>query len=822
LPDITDEEQLLIQRVSNLEELIDLCTELRFDEPKTELALNIRGFPVGDVIRRELDPLHLENLTYYNHYLRHISNEMGPSVSRSVDTSVKATWRRLCHRTTRNSDTNYGLVVGRIQSGKTAHMLGLSAMFVSNHYDTVIIFSGTIEDLRTQTLERIEGINFPESIIVCPKGDDLTQNQDAQASIAAHLDARRTRNKLIIIIKKNPSQINCIRTLISNSGAGLSRRRVLIIDDECDHASRDRNYAEARERPLMPEEISETNKSIRTLLIELRRSISPTWYIGYTATPFANLLQQEDSSTEDDEYGLSLYPRNFIHCLTQPTNHIDNEYYFLEENDNVKIYDEPTHQNYSNTNFTNLIYLHVTSQLLKQIREINMPHITLVHTDISTQEHEAVINNINQIKNRIIGCDIQVIKRTLLATITRYYRNIPRSQRTEFNNKVEQFDSNRLKRVFRRIELIELNRRDGEQEFDDEEPEIQFRQELLYPIPNFSAIVIGGTRVSRGLTLKGLTLTWFSRETREPSYDTRLQQARWCGYRVNHGKSYSDLVRIFTTEVLEQQFQTIALAERDLRNQLENYDDDTDPVEERIFIQRHEGFSITGRMPPRLGQPEIMGEIAERNTICQYPSIFRVENPIEINERLFDNFFELYRSDMRINTPPPNPIHSGYQISSGVQKRDVRIFLQNYLDSYPGDDDVVTKIKLEQIIRRLDNPEVTSLDRWNIGLRVPTRNPRIYRHYAINFNLVERGFTSDGYAGRVWSGTQSASIDLQEGETRSVPLLLLYLSDYDYEIEGRRSYPENLTRPVVLFHIIIPGEALGEGTIRDQRFRNED
>jgi len=148
--------------------------------------------------------------------------------------------------------------------------------------------------------------------------------------------------------------------------------------------------------------------------------------------------------------------------------------------------------------------------------------------------------------------------------------------------------------------------------------------------------------------------------------------------------------------------------------------------------------------------------------------------------------------------------------------------LQNYLDSYSEDDDVVTKIKLEQIIRRLDNPEVESLDRWNIGLRVPTRNPRNYRHYGTNFNLVERGFTSDGYAGRVWSGTQSASIDLQEGETRTTPLLLLYLSDYDYEIEGRRSYPENLTRPVVLFHIIIPGEALGEGTIRDQRFRNGD
>ena len=818
LPEITDDEQLLIQRVSSLEELIELCVELDFDEPKIELALNIRGFPIENIAERDLNLGRVGNLTFYNHYIEHISNQMGLSVSRSVDTSVKATWRRLCHRET-DSDTNYGLVVGRIQSGKTAHMLGLSTMFVSNQYDTVIIFSGTIEDLRTQTLERIEEINFPESVIVCPNGSDLTQNQEAQTSILAHLNARITTNKLIIVIKKNPSQINCIRTLISNSGAGLGRRGVLIIDDECDHASRDRNHAEARDRPLRPDDISETNKSIRTLLIELRRAISPTWYIGYTATPFANILTQEDSSTEEDQYGLSLYPRNFIHCLSQPTNHIDNEYYFLQNNNNVKIYDEPTHPNYTNTNFTNLIYLHIASQLLKQIRNINIPHITLVHTDVSTQEHETVINTIHQAKNRIIRSDFQLIKRTLLATVTRYYRNIPRNQRTDFNNKVDQLDSNRLKRIFRRVELIELNRRPGEQEVDGEEAE--FRQELLYPTSDFSGIVVGGTRVSRGLTLKGLTLTWFSREANVPSYDTMLQQARWCGYRVHDGKSYSDLVRIFTTEDIEGEFQTIALAERDLRDQLENYDDNTNPVEERIFIQRHEGFSITGRMPPRLGQPEIMGEIAERNTICQYPSIFRVENPVEVNETLFNNFFELYRSIMQINTPPPNPIHRGYQISMGVRKRDIKIFLQNYLNSYSETDDVVTKIKLEQIIRRLNNPEVTSLDRWNIGLRVPTSDAQAFFHYGTNFNLVERGFTRDGYTGRVWSGRQSAIIDLQEGETRTTPLLLLYLSDSDYEIDGRRSYPEHLTRPVVLFHIIIPGEALGEGTIRDQRFRNE-
>ena len=88
-------------------------------------------------------------------------------------------------------------------------------------------------------------------------------------------------------------------------GVRKRRRKVLVVDDECDYASQDNNHAEGRERPLDPEEISPTNKAIRSLIIELRNTSSPTWYIGYTATPFANLLIQEDSSTEDSQYGLS-------------------------------------------------------------------------------------------------------------------------------------------------------------------------------------------------------------------------------------------------------------------------------------------------------------------------------------------------------------------------------------------------------------------------------------------------------------------------------------------------------------------------------------
>ena len=94
-------------------------------------------------------------------------------------------------------------------------------------------------------------------------------------------------------------------------------------------------------------------------------------------------MQEENSSTEDSEFGESLFPRNFIHALTKPEGHLDNEQYFLEENQNIVYLDAS-----STHDLEKLLYLHVISLQIKKVRGIvNFPHISMVHTDPETREH---------------------------------------------------------------------------------------------------------------------------------------------------------------------------------------------------------------------------------------------------------------------------------------------------------------------------------------------------------------------------------------------------------------------------------------------------
>lgn len=823
------EQQLLLQRATDVVELGEICEQLELNEELSRLAFELRGFNFeAEELVVELPNIN-QDLSLHSHYVNHIAESMGEPIAHSLNRTLIHCWERINNRKNETVDTNYGLVVGRIQSGKTAHLLGLSSIFLSTGYDTLVILSGGIDDLRHQVMERIDDIGFPNTVLVIPNGPDLRHNEQAQNIIFSHFNSRRVDRKLIIVIKKHISHINCLSDLVQESrGVCKQRRKVLIVDDECDYASRDNNHAEGRERPLDPEEISPTNQSIRRLIIRLRATNSPTWYIGYTATPFANLLIQEDSSTEESQFGLSLYPRNFIYCLPQPQYHRDNEYYFLEENENVRILDDETHEKYSPINFQNLILLHFISYIIKtQLRDIQGPHMTMVHTDILTREHREIRESIEDARNRINRENSENIKRRLLATRIRHYPHLSGAEATNFRELIDGYDGRRLKRRIREIPIIELNRRIHEenQEIDNSEEEIiSIPTELRYPTENFSGIVVGGTRVSRGLTIKGLTITWFTRSANEPSYDTMLQQARWCGYRTSSRNSYADLVRIFTERQIEEQFHTISLAEQDLRSQLEDMEDDVDPVEQRIFIQRHDGFKITGRMPPRLGPLDIQGEIAERNTICQYPSIFRSSmEPNESNSVIFQNFVNFYRRKIRTNLVPiPNPDLSGYELMTNIRKRDIQNMLQIYFDSYQDAEDVDTKRKLRQILNRFANENITSLNFWNVAIRRPYRNTATFQSRRHTFRLVNRGFSEDGYAGRVWSGTSSSIIDLQEGEVRTMPLLLVYLANHNYQVNGRDVFPSQPAEPVLLFHIILPSEALGQGIVRVQRYREED
>ena len=146
----------------------------------------------------------------------------------------------------------------------------------------------------------------------------------------------------------------------------------------------------------------------------------------------------------------------------------------------------------------------------------------------------------------------------------------------------------RMAAELRKIEIVEVNRRPQSKD------EIA-SQDLEYSRGVFkrSYIAVGGTRLSRGLTLEGLTTTWFTRAAQTPVFDTMLQMARWCGYRPNYG----DFVKIYTTASISEFYQHITMVEEEIRRQVSILSPDADPTEVLVWIKEHKDIACDGKMP---------------------------------------------------------------------------------------------------------------------------------------------------------------------------------------------------------------------------------
>ena len=804
-----------------------ICREHGIEGAQKELLEKSWNKKRRQTARRARDRDQEADIDVYLAYNTHLRKSMGGKTKSSIHEAVTSTWRRLNFRSDAEKNTNYGLVVGRIQSGKTAHMLGLALKAlqgdeIGDAYDTIIILAGTIDDLRKQTLERIQEVGIPADQLPClPEGKDLTQNPTAIETFEKHIKSRDQKSKMVLVIKKNVDVLEKLNEILDQrklKNAGLKRRRIMVIDDECDFASMDSNNAEDDEDETNTDRITATNKAIRTLLIRLRKCRAPTYYIGYTATPYANVLMQENSSTEDSEFGESLFPRNFIHALTKPEGHLDNEQYFLEKNQNIVYLDAS-----STHDLEKLLYLHVISLQIKKVRGIvDFPHISMVHTDPETREHAKLNKQFQKMIDNIKKKERSSVNQTIMRVLNKYHPNLNPVQREKVLKTIEDYDGAAFLRMFTNCEIIELNRRKQVEKTDEMGDKIEetytLPQEIRYQRPNLSAIVIGGVRVSRGLTLKGLTNTWFTRTAFKPNYDTMLQMARWCGYRTVKGINYNDLVRIFTTRDIANGFSTIAGVERALRDQLELFSDETDPVEERIWIQQHDGFRITGRMPSRLGESNIFGEIWATRTWTHQPPIFGHADAKQANKKQFEEvFWKFYSRKMR-RKHSESPHDSKYHLfENPASGEDVQSFLENYLRCYPSGINNDTQQKLTLILNQLKKLSKESLATWNVVIRM-SKTKKKFTYYKKEFGLVGRKFNSFGHGKLIQSGDTSAIADIGNTE-RTQPLLLLYLADMDHESDGERVFPDDLDYPVLLLGIVLPNNALGEGGHLVQRYR---
>ncbi|VWC13592.1 hypothetical protein BLA6993_05472 [Burkholderia lata] len=564
------------------------------------------------VIAREHEPWYDEQrrrqsfyLDAYTTYLRN-HNKWSEHQILALKESTRLVMERLSDPERDDIYPVRGLVVGYVQSGKTANFTGVIARAADAGYRLIIVLAGTLNILRSQTQRRIDREligkpfitaenepayvsdldNFVDHGIEQPfrwhrltniEGDykrlkmgiqSLEFRKYDKTKPFNHPDNLHPEDARLLVVKKRP---DVLKKFAADLGEIRVRSRLadiptLVIDDESDQASVN------TKKPTLDEiiERTATNSAIVSLLQQLPRA----QYVGYTATPFANVFV--DPNLEED-----LFPRDFIISLPRPDNYMGvADFHDLDWNDddepgpnerdfvrNVRGADE------NPINLQRAIDSYILSGAVKLWRQAKYPdlarsfrhHTMLVHSSQTQNDHAVMANIVEQTLRdggyisgkawprleKLWNEDFALVSKTRASDLP-----VPRSFK-ELTSYLGDCWS-RLEQGPKRVLVVNGDAKDNP-DFESD---------------NIWKIVVGGAKLSRGYTIEGLTISYYRR--RAGAADTLMQMGRWFGYRPG----YRDLVRLFIgreekskreTIDLYKAFEAVCRDELEFRNDLKKY-----------------------------------------------------------------------------------------------------------------------------------------------------------------------------------------------------------------------------------------------------------
>jgi hypothetical protein len=500
-----------------------------------------------------------------------------------------------------------GLVVGDVQSGKTATYTALTCKAGDAGYRLVILLTGTLENLRRQTQERMD-----EGFVGLDSSGELTTvrtlrkdravgvglidgtraagvftsrlrdfNKELLNALGFRLDAFQI--PVLVVMKKNKSILQNLEKWLAefNSGPdGKITAPVLVIDDEADNASV--NTRKDNEDP------AEINRRIRSLLERFTRSS----YVGFTATPFANVFIDPD--TNDEMLGNDLFPRDFIYALEPPTNYFGPQAIFGDEarRDTIRSVEDADiifparHKSTLQVKALpeSLLCAARAFLLTTTIRDlrgegpthrsmlVNVSHYTDVQEQVVTLLHSWLSQMQQDVRNYSQLDPLEALHNSSLSELNQTWKL--EFKDTEFT--WEQVQLALINGVLP-VSLKAVNQRTGAASLD-------FAQ---HKENGLRVIVVGGNSLSRGLTLEGLSTSYFFRSTK--MYDSLLQMGRWFGYRDN----YEDLCRVWLTDEAVHWYTHITAATDELRQELKQMREERrQPMEFGLKVRAHPGALI--------------------------------------------------------------------------------------------------------------------------------------------------------------------------------------------------------------------------------------
>lgn len=564
------------------------------------------------------------NWSFWNRYKYYLDHQKGfePTTIQGIDDMTDKILDRFFNpRKTDVIVSKKGLVVGQVQSGKTANYTGLVCKAADTGFNLIIVLAGIHNNLRSQTQLRLdegflgfdtqfERANTKETtkigVGLIPGFDDAIANSYTTNAEKGDFTSRSANTAgfnfnapqpALLVVKKNASVLKRLNTWLNTHAENgkINNKSLLMIDDEADNASINTNAS--------GDEPTTINKHICSILTKFNRSA----YVGYTATPFANIFIPLDDS--------NLFPRDFIINLPAPSTYIGPDKVFgtsiVPDDSNDELLPIVTSVN----DFHNFVpNKHKKDDAKPSLNE--MPEslrlaikcfiVTCAIRILRGQEHKhnSMLIHVsrfqlwqNHIKDLVVRIfnyykqEIEVGDRMVLEELRQVFE-VDRNDYKSYKTTTQSILESRYKNIddslivhswedvkgqlFKAVQKITVKSINGSSNdvltyYDNKEDGI-------------SVIAIGGDKLSRGLTLEGLSISYFLRASK--MYDTLMQMGRWFGYR----SGYVDLCRLFTSSELNEWYRHITLASEELREEFSYlYEVGGTPEDYALRVRNHPG-----------------------------------------------------------------------------------------------------------------------------------------------------------------------------------------------------------------------------------------
>ncbi|MEG0384093.1 MAG: Z1 domain-containing protein [Solibacillus sp.] len=624
----------------------------------------------------------------YSKYLEEIKHWPIETI-KSIDTTTNEIIKSIGNPNKQREFDFRGLVLGYVQSGKTANFTGLINKAYDVGYKLVIVLAGMHNDLRSQTQLRLEKevVGVIDKVTGVASGVAAISNKGAlvqtwttvenDISIKVIEQRRNLDVPNLMVVKKNKDVLETLNEVIEaccNLSADYRNVPVLVIDDEADQASVD--TAESNEEPKT------INRLIRRLLNQFNRKS----YVGYTATPFANLLI--DSRATDEEVQEDLYPKDFIVALPKPDGYCGPEEYFnvtgYEENDKplyirhlnqddldlfnkIKKKEHAELINYVPYSMKQAIQSFVIATAIRNLRNQEKEHNSmLIHashlTDIQLEIKKVVESYFEEFSNTVLYASNDEVINQLQNIYIKDFVQVQKS----FNDKntehcyplFEWVDVyTEIKKVVGKIDILAIN---GESK---DILDYDSRKEN-----GWNVIAIGGNKLSRGLTLDGLTISYYYRGT--SMYDSLLQMGRWFGFR----NGYMDLCRIYTSQEIASNFEHLAEVMVEVRKEFEwlAKHEALTPYDYAVSVLGHDYMDVTS--PAKMKTAEFLlyygGSTPQTRSFESQLDFYKTN--MEATVKLINNInnFEIPPNDSKRRTK--------YHVAKGVSAQHIIEFLKEY------------------------------------------------------------------------------------------------------------------------------------------------